>query len=508
MRGDVRFACSRRAFLGGSAAAGAMIAAGLRPAAAQEFSLEAPAADLAAEGPFRWLDSGDQKAFFFKQFFAAYGKSRNIDAVYDGLPWNEIGQVLPLGIRNNSAQDVFCLPLNLPAAFAVQEGWVQPLDGLIPDLEQWKAGFPAGAFLEGLNVFGGKTYGLPYTSARVTSSHLLYNKKYMQDAGFDPATTPLDWDTFRAAAKKITENSSGSAFGYIIGGGQLNRWADVTRGLANMAGSACGDTSISHGVDFKTGEVIFDSDAFVGAVELLLAMNADGSIFPGVLSLTAPQARAFMPQGAAGMILQGPWNVPTWERENPDFDFGIGKTPAPANTKNTHVIVGNLASLANTMFVNAKAKNPKIAADVFHYLGTEKGQTEWGNIVGPSDPPIFPAAAAASKMSERSKATLAMFEDLIRIGPNPFARNPALAAVAKVYKEPTPSFAQTVQGLFAGQSSGVKAQLTAVTSATNKAIDAAFKAAKDGGAKVDRSDLVFANWDPGKDYLAADYRAL
>ncbi|WDR03972.1 extracellular solute-binding protein [Devosia algicola] len=499
---------SRRSFLVGSTALGAVALSGIVPSLAQEFSIAEPIAPLEADGPFRWIDSGDQKAVFYKAFFKKYGEDRGIEVVYDGLPWNEINTVLPLGVRNNTAQDAFCLPLNLPPAFAVKEGWVQPLDDYIPDLAAWKEGFPAGAFLEGINEFDGKTYGLPYTSARVTSAHVLFNRQYMQDAGFDPETTPLDWDTFRESARKITENSKGRAYGLIMGGAQVNRWADITRTLAQMAGRACGDTSIGTGIDFRTGELVFDSDEFVGAVELLLALNADGSIFPGIMGLNAPQARALVPQGAAGMILQGPWNIPQWERENPDFDFGIAPPPAPAGTTGTYVIAGSLASSANTMFINAKAKNPQIAADVFHYLGTEQGQTDWGNVVGPSDPPIFPAAQANSTMSERSKAALAMFQDVIRIGPNPFARNPALSEVAKAYVEPTPSLAQTVQGLFTGQASGIKEQLTTLKSATNTALDAAFKAAKDGGADVSRDELVFANWQPERDYVGADYKAL
>jgi len=501
-------AISRRNFLAGSTALGALALAGVRPGLAQEFGIPEPIGDLSPDGAFRWIDSGDQKAVFFREFFAQYGQARGIEVVYDGLPWNEIGQVLPLGIRNNSAQDAFCLPLNLPPAFAVNEGWVQPLDDLIPDIESWKAGFPAGAFLEGLNIFGGKTYGLPYTSAKVTSAHVLYNRRLLNDAGFDPAETPLTWETFREAARKVTENNAGRAYGFIMGGGQVNRWADITRTLAQMAGQPCGDTSIGLGIDFRTGEVVFDSDEFVAAVELLLAMNSDGSIFPGIMGLNAPQARALMPQGAAGLILQGPWNVPTWERENPDFDFGVGPTPAPEGATGNHVIVGGVASQANTMFINAKAKNPQVAADVFHYLGTEQGQIQWGNVVGPSDPPVFPSAAAQSRMSDRSKATLAMFQDLIRVGPNPFARNPELAAVASVYQEPTPNLALTVQGLFTAQASGIKEQLTVLTSATNQALDAAFAAAKANGAQVSRDDLVFANWDPSRDYVAADYQAL
>ena len=42
----------------------------------------------------------------------------------------------------------------------------------------------------------------------------------------------------------------------------------------------------------------------------------------------------------------------------------------------------------------------------------------------------------------------------------------------------------------------------------NKALDEAIAKAKADGAKVDRQDYVFANWDPFKDYGSAQYAEL
>ena len=512
MNATPQFPLSRRAFLAGTTALGALaLTGGGRAAAAApeiDFKIPAPIGDLKANGPFRWIDSGDQKAVFFKAFLPAYDKARGITSNYDGLPWQEIAQVLPLGIRTGTAQDAFCLPLNVSPGLAVTSGWVQPLDDLIPDIETWKKGFPPGAFLEGLTDFNGKTYGLPYTSARVTSVHVLYNNKYMHDAGYDPSTTPLTWTTFRDAAKKITQAGKGSHYGFIIGGAQINRWQDTTRAIAQMAGASSGSNSFYSDIDFRTGKLQYTSDAYVGAVELLLALNSDGSVFPGVMGLTAPQARAFMPQGVAGMILQGPWNVPQWERENPNFDFGVAQPPNPDSGTVYPIIAQSVAAASNTMFIYAKAKNPKIAADIFHYLGTEDGQVAWGSLDGPADPPIFPSSIEKATMSAKSKAILQMSNKIMRVGPNPLVRNAALAEVVKVYQEPTPSFAATVQGLFTGQLKGVKENMQKLQDATDKQIDAAFAKAKASGAKVSRDDMVFANWDPMKDYTDAEYKAL
>ena len=501
---------SRRAFLAGTSALGLLAATGARAqsaAAAGDIAIPPPIGDIPTNAPLRWIDSGDQKALFWNSFFPKYTQERGVETVYDGLPWSELNTVLPLGIRNGTAQDVFILPSGVAPAVAVRDGWVQPIDDLIPDMAAWKANFPDGAFLEGLNVFDGKTYGVPFTSALVTGAHLLFNRAMLQEAGYDPEASPLTYDQFRDAARKITEASGGRAYGFIVGGAQVGRWGEIVRTLGQMSGAPVGDVSIAAGVDLTNGEVAWGRDEFVEAVELLLAMRDDGSVFPGALSITAPQARAFMPQGAAGMILQGPWNVPTWERENPDFDFGVAPPPRKEGTDG-HVIVGQLASAGNTMFLNAKAGNPMAAADVLHYLGTPEGQVAWGSVVGPSDPPLFPEAQKRAGMSDRATATLAMLRDVIRVGPNPFARNPALAEVAKVYVEPTPNLSATVQGLYAGQLTDVRAALKSVADAQSAALDRAFEEARAAGAEVSRDDLVFPNWDVARDYVAADYEAL
>lgn len=502
-----RSSMKRRTFLAGAAALGGTTLLGGKRAFAYDFNIPPPIAELEANGPFHWLDSGDQKAVFFKAFFEQYGRERGIETVYDGMPFTEIAQVVPLGIRNNTAPDVFCLPLSVQPSFAVQQGWVRPYDDLIPDIESWKAKFPVGAFLEGLNMFDGKTYGLPYTSGRYSAATLLFNRPLLHDAGFDPDSEPLTWDTFREAARKITKQSGGRAYGFIIGGAQLNRWDNVTKALAQMGGATCSSSAnaIDNGIDFRTGEIVLDADPFVEAIELLMAMQSDGSVFPGSMGINAPQARAFMAQGAAGMILQGPWNIPQWERENPEFDFGLAQPPAPAGVERGYVLGEGVASAGVTVFINARARNPQIAADVFHYLGTEQGQVDWANVDGVADAPVFPSAAEKSQMSERSKAVLALFHKIVRVGPKPFVANPQLVEVSKVYEEPTPNFAETVQGLFTGQIQGVKEQLTRLVSDSNKALDAAIMKAKENGAEVSRDDLVFRNWDPTRDYTVEDY---
>ena len=108
-------------------------------------------------------------------------------------------------------------------------------------------------------------------------------------------------------------------------------------------------------------------------------------------------------------------------------------------------------------------------------------------------------------MSERSKAILAHFNEAIRVGPNPVVRNAELGKVIGAFQAPEVNFARTVQGLVAGELTDVAGEMKALKDRYNAALDAAFATAKAGGATVDRSDLVFANWNPDADFGAADY---
>jgi multiple sugar transport system substrate-binding protein len=312
----------------------------------------------------------------------------------------------------------------------------------------------------------------------------------------------------RDAATKITKNAGGAAFGFIIGCNQIGRWSGVATVLAQRAGATGGAVGLIEGMDFTTGEYVYGGDAYTAGVELLVAMNGDGAVFPGSLSINAPQARSFITQGAAGMIIQGPWNVPIWEAQAPAFDFGVSPAPAPDGMLENPVWVSQLPNAANMMWLNKAAKNPAYVGDFFRWLGSPDGQIVYAAVVSSSDPAIFPDASAKANLSERALAMINMAEKYVRISPNPFIRNPEIGKVAAAYVDPTPNMAQAVQGLFAGQLSDVRKTLQGVADARNKALDDAITKAKTNGANVSRDDFVFANWEVTEDYSPAKYDAL
>ena len=515
---------NRREFLRWSAmGTGAALLAACAPASTTEPAASEPDADASAmnvgdsgaelpseDVSFRWVDSGDQKAVFWNEYFAAYEQAHpNISVEYDALPWNEIAQVVPLGVRNGTAHDIFQIPLSYTPAQAVSEGWVAPVNDLIPNFEEWKAGFPEGVWTPGITDFDGLTYSVPITSNKRYGSHLLYNVDYMQEAGFDPREAPLSWEQFREAARVITENGAGQYYGFILGGNQVNRWGDIVSAFARMAGASSSDQwNSGYGVDYRTGEFPYTNELYVQAIELLFALRDDGSVFPGSLSINAPEARARMPQGAAGMILQGPWNIPIWQAENPDFNFNVSSQPL-LNGQMTPLMVGPGGSNQLYVYADAPDAHKAVAGDILHYMGTLEGQTAWASVVGAADGPIFPDALEDVELSEVALNALQMFVEQVRVGPSPLVRNPDFTQVTLELQPITPNLAETIQGLYTEQiNMSIEEALQDLQDRSNAELDRAIEAARADGADVSRDDLVFPNWEPTQDYATADYEAL
>ena len=141
---------SRRTVMKGALAAGAMMSAGSIPSKlfAGEYNIPDPLKPLPTTGGnMRWIDSGDMKGVFWKKLFPEYAASRGITIEYDGLPWKEINKIVPIAIRNGTVHDVFQLPLGMDPGVAVAEGWVQPWDDYIENIDEWLAAFPSGVYL-------------------------------------------------------------------------------------------------------------------------------------------------------------------------------------------------------------------------------------------------------------------------------------------------------------------------------------------------------------------------
>ena len=447
----------------------------------------------------RWLDNGGAKIAFFNEYFATYQRAHpNITVAYQSLPSVEIAKVVPLGIQNGNAPDVFQLPNTITPSQAVREGWVAPLDDVIPNFASWKAAIPGGVLQPGYTLFDGKVYSFPANgTSKEYATLTLYNSDYLSRAGYDPASKPLTWSEFRAAAKKLTAQGQGQYFGLIIGGKEPPQWEGFVRNLAGMAGATGGD------VNWKTGEYNYTSDQYLAAIDLLLSLKADGSIFPGSLSLGFQDAQTRVPAGTAAMILNGPWNIAVWRQDNAEFKFNVGSQPVPDSGAPLPLTYG---PNGGTFWLNAKSPAKVVAGDLLGYVGSEDGQVALQTLSGAPRTSVYKAANKVT--DERSARIFSLYDQQLRLGPDPVIRTADAAQVALEQRSLKPSFGETIQGIYTGQLKDVKAAMQDLQDRSEAELQRAIKAAQGKGAKVSRDDWKFANWDPTKDYTADDYKAL
>jgi multiple sugar transport system substrate-binding protein len=456
---------------------------------------------------FRLIDSGDRKALFWEEFFPAYQeKHPNITMEYDGLPWEEIAEVVPLGIRNGSAHDVFAIPLNVTGAQAVRQEWVAPLDDIVPDFESWKAGLPEGTLYEGVHMFDGKTYTIPLTSNKRHGNMILYDRQLLEKAGYDPSAEPLTWKDYRQAAKKITEQGEGQAYGVIFAGGQTPTLEAYIATLAHAAGAPAVGSSAGY-LNLKTGEYAYDADEYVAAIELMMSLKSDGSVFPGSASLIAPEARARMPQGVVGMILQGPWNIPEWQEDSPDWEFGVASHPLPDSGE--PIPVGySPANLDNALWLYSKSKLGAVAGEIFSYVGSLEGQKAWATITGGvGDPPLFEEAWSAADDNPQANKAFELAEQMV-LTPDPVVRNPDIGQVYLEMRTITPNFGEAIQSIFVGETEDIEGAMRDLKDRSEQELERSIEAARQKGAEVSRDDWVFPNWNPREDYTPDKYDEL
>lgn len=449
-----------------------------------------------------WMDSNDLKALWERPVFAAYQQAHaNIKINYDGTAWDTINQVIPLGVKNGSAPDVFAVPSNVPHQIPVKEGWVAPIDDIIPNFKAWKAAFPSTAFVPGLHVFGGKTYTWPINSSQRYPNMLMYDVEYLQQAGYDPASHRLTFTEFRAACKKITTKGAGQYYGLMMDGQQVGA---VVAALAELSGVAGGE------FNWKTGQYNYAQPGFIAAAEYLLAIKQDGSIFPGFLALGDAQGRARMPQRVAGMMFDGPWDIPKWPQINPNFKFNIAMPPMPDSKAFHNASYQEIGG--NQLWVYAESKNKAVIGDVFSYMGSLQGQVELvvlsqGNLV--SEMPQANELAGRSKLLDPlARSGVAIADKLMRVAPLPQQRNVVAGDVILAQGAVKPSLNDVVQGILSGQIKDIKGALKDLSDRTEADLDQAIKTVQARGEKVSRNDWVFPNWDPGRDYSQQDYSKL
>ena len=228
------------------------------------------------------------KENLFARYFDETGVKVEMQIFADEYP-----DQLKLAFESGNPPDMF--NMNQPRQQA-EAGWSIGMSDLLHNDPELFDSFIPGAFLENQGIYGGEIYGLPMYAQTL---RMYYNKRLYEAAGLDPNAPATTYTELREHAKAITDAGTG-AYGFIFGDKYPWVWDMNVLRLGGGGGA--------YPFEWNTGEYNFDQDGFKEAMDMILGMNDDGSLFPGAHTLTDDDARQQFSIGMAGIIIGGSWN--------------------------------------------------------------------------------------------------------------------------------------------------------------------------------------------------------
>jgi multiple sugar transport system substrate-binding protein len=305
-----------------------------------------------------WTDNAHEKTIRDAQvaaFNAGRGKELGIEIEYTvyGANFND---ALRIALQAGEGPDLYRADPGYTVDW-VTGGYALPLTELPGGqalVDQYR-----GELVPNSQLFDGIPYTLPYS---ITSHKLVVNKDLFDEAGL---ALPKTWDDVRNAAKVITARGGGRNYGYIMG--LQSTWT------INMYLVRQNMVNVGH-VGFDHQTLTYKYAEHQRAVETVLGMVNDGSVFPGYENLDADQMRAQFATGRVGMIFGASFDVAVYNDQFPaQFNWVVVDPPTyesgPAKYKEP-------VDTVNLLLVNKTAKNLEKVAEVFKFFYSDENMAE------------------------------------------------------------------------------------------------------------------------------------
>lgn len=287
------------------------------PAAAQP--TEAPAEPAAGEpveltmGSWR-TDDVDQMNNIIAKFNEAYP---NIKIKFDPTNPPDYNATLGTQLEGGTGPDLFYLRSFATSRQLFEQGFIEPL----ADLPGLKENFSE-ASLGPWSAADGTPYGVPMIAV---SHGIYYNKDLFKQLGIEVPTT---WEELLAAAQKI-KDAGFTPFANASG----DSWTIAEIVFMNLAPTFIGGYEGRQA--YLNGERCFNDENMVKAFQAV----ADLAPFvpEGQEALAYYDSQALFEQGKAAMWLGGSWDIPVYEKDITDFEWGVFAVPAPAGQKDQFI---------------------------------------------------------------------------------------------------------------------------------------------------------------------------
>ncbi|MDQ0649697.1 multiple sugar transport system substrate-binding protein [Microbacterium natoriense] len=253
----------------------------------------------------------------------------------------------------------------IPDVFYVDPGSVQAYvkSGIIKDITKeveasadldniWAYGIDSYRF-DGKIMGQGDIYAMPKDIGPFSFG---YNKSMFEAAGIPlpDADKPYTWDEFLDVATQLTKDTNGD--------GTLDQWGtglNVQWNLQSFVWSNGGDW-----LNEDHTKVTVDTPEFAEALQFFADMSNVAKVTPSTSDAQTLDTYQRWMQGEIGFFPVGPWDVPTYEKL--DFDWDLIPYPVGA-TGETATWTGTLG-----IAVSESSKNADLATKLAIYLSTDE----------------------------------------------------------------------------------------------------------------------------------------
>ncbi len=235
---------------------------------------------------------------------------------------DEYNRTLPLAFQSRQAPDIFYWSDGGPLAMSrmLAQKWVQPLlpkGGPLPAdvASRW----PAGSFVDGINISEGDTYGFPFSESVFWGpGYMFMNNQVFAAAGLDPAKPPRTWSELEAACAKVVAATDAECIAAPTKGPQLQRpWYALAAGAM---------TDLFF--DYRTGEFNLDDPQQLTTFAFLQKLRNEGFLAPGTNDQNF--SRQQFAAGQAAIYFDGTWMPSVWAQQGFGSDkFTVAGHPNP-----------------------------------------------------------------------------------------------------------------------------------------------------------------------------------
>ncbi len=315
------------------------------------------------------VDDVAQMETILDAFTAAYP---NIKITFDPTNPPDYNATLQSQFETGTAPDLMYL-----RSFATGRGlWDQGFLADLSDLPGLTDNFSSNA-LAAWSTEDGTHYGVPMIAV---SHGVYYNKTLFEQLGI---AVPQTWEELLAAAQTLKDNGYD---GFANASGDAWTMAEIV--FMNIAPTFIG--GYEGRMAYLNGERCFNDPHAVAAFQAVADL---GPYVPeDQAALTYYDSQQIFLLGEAGMWLGGSWDIPFFEFEEPDFDWGVFAVPPPAGQEDKYITF----HLDAGMGMNAATEHPDEARLFLEWMGSADFATMLGNLL----PGFFPMRLDAPTLDD------------------------------------------------------------------------------------------------------------